>query len=766
MSRASGTSIFFVTAMLLGTIPLWPVYQTPAVIPVVVGGVIGGAAIALAGVRFRWPGFAVLLVTVGFWLVTGVALTLPGQTVWAVLPSPEGLLELTRASVLGWKQLVTISLPVGTYQSLLVPAFVLVLGSTVLGLSVALRSRHAAWGFIAPAAVLLAGIALGDSRSFLEFVSSPGILVVTLAWYLWFRRAPGPRFPMRAIAGTLVLMLSVGGAVTLIGSVPATGPRAVVRNVVAPPFDVRSYPSALSGYRAYLSPEMSNAVMFEVSGLPAGGRMSIARLPSYDGVVAGPGTGEFQRVPFDIDQAAAGGTPVSLGVRVDAYRGVWVPGVGPLESIAFSGPTAKANTDGFFYDASEETMALDTGGLSRGDAYRLTAVLPKMIAIPSVADLVPGAGAGGGSAVSGVPPELDGFLRAASPADSPAGVRLGAALQALASSGYVSHGIAAGEPFSRSGHGADRLTQLFTAVPMLGDSEQYAVAAALLAHRLGFPARVVVGFAPAGDGSGATDVRGSDISAWIEVETLDGSWLGIDPTPSVRPVPDSVPENVSAANRGPVIMPPEAAGAPDIAATVPLANEEERAVATPISFWLVLGRILGITGLCLAVLVLVLGPVGAVLLAKSRRRRSRQSLGDGRVRARAAWQEYLDASVDVGHPRVASGTRLEMAEAFGGQALLVFATGCDRAAFAPISPSEADVQRLWRESDLLREGLFRSLAPARRLRARASPLTLPAYHYWQRLCARARRARLGLARRFLPDSGPRSADGQSGAARR
>ena len=39
-----------------------------------------------------------------------------------------------------WKQLLTITLPVGSYQALLVPAFLLVLVTVVVGLSLALRS--------------------------------------------------------------------------------------------------------------------------------------------------------------------------------------------------------------------------------------------------------------------------------------------------------------------------------------------------------------------------------------------------------------------------------------------------------------------------------------------------------------------------------------------------------------------------------------------------------------------------------------------------
>ena len=49
--------------------------------------------------------------------------------------------DLLAGVALGWKQLLTITLPVGDYQALLVPAFVLVLTSTIVALSVALRAQ-------------------------------------------------------------------------------------------------------------------------------------------------------------------------------------------------------------------------------------------------------------------------------------------------------------------------------------------------------------------------------------------------------------------------------------------------------------------------------------------------------------------------------------------------------------------------------------------------------------------------------------------------
>ena len=76
-------------------------------------------------------------------------------------------------------------------------------------------------------------------------------------------------------------------------------------------------------------------------------------------------------------------------------------------------------------------------------------------------------------------------------------------LDGLKKEGYISHGLDPDQPASRSGHAADRITELFTDPRMIGDAEQYSVAAALMARQLGFPARVVFGFAPQGSASTA-----------------------------------------------------------------------------------------------------------------------------------------------------------------------------------------------------------------------------------------------------------------------
>ena len=94
----------------------------------------------------------------------------------------------------------------------------------------------------------------------------------------------------------------------------------------------------------------------------------------------------------------------------------------------------------------------------------------------------------------------------------------------LKAEGYISHGVGDDEPASRSGHSADRITELLTDQRMIGDAEQYAVTAALMARQLGFPARVVFGFAPEGAG-GVARVTGDSVTAWIEVDTAENGWV-------------------------------------------------------------------------------------------------------------------------------------------------------------------------------------------------------------------------------------------------
>src|SRR5690606_18291728 len=93
-------------------------------------------------------------------------------------------------------------------------------------------------------------------------------------------------------------------------------------------------------------------------------------------------------------------------------------------------------------------------------------------------------------------------------------------------------------------------------VAAVGDDEQFAVAAALIADELGFPARVVVGARLWSDDPGVRvcesgACRAQDLSAWTEVFTDDGRWVPVDVTPqwaqspSLEVTEQRDPENVT-----------------------------------------------------------------------------------------------------------------------------------------------------------------------------------------------------------------------------
>ena len=347
----------------------WPVYRATPYLVAVAGAMIAGTVVALLGARFRWPSFAVLLVSVAVFLVAGVPLAVPGRAIAGVLPSWDGILELAGAVVFGWKQLLTITLPVGDYQALLVPAFLMFFASTVVALTIALRARFGELAVIAPIVAFLVAIAFGPDQATWPVPLALGMLVTVLAflvWHRWRRRREAIRTLARAtpdaqgrpletagdaalgirtiLAGGLILAVASAASIGATTLAPVTGERDVLRTSVVQPFDPRDYPSPLAGFRRYLRDDRVDDVMLRVDGLPAGARLRIATLDSYDGVVYAVGSatvesasGTFVRIPQSVDQSDVTGQQVTLLVEIDGYQGVWIPTAGAFESIDFTG---------------------------------------------------------------------------------------------------------------------------------------------------------------------------------------------------------------------------------------------------------------------------------------------------------------------------------------------------------------------------------------------------------------------------------------------
>ncbi|MGL4338998.1 MAG: transglutaminase-like domain-containing protein [Rhodoglobus sp.] len=727
---------------LIAATALWPIYRSTSLVILVIVALAAGSAVAIFGAYFQLKSPLIMLFSAAVFLLIGVPLAVPGSAQNGVFSTIEGLRELVAGVALSWKQLLTITLPVGDYQALLVPALVLILGSTVVGLSVALRAPRPELAVVAPIVVFVAATALGPQSSDQSLWAPITLFVGLLLWLLWLRwyRRQGSIRALPASArrskttrsvpgwivsgfqtfiSALALMAVASGVAAVAASVfPPSADRSVLRTALVQPFDPRDYVSPLSGFRSYWQPALAEVPLFEVRGLPKGSRIRLATLDTYDGVVYAVGSeqvtsesGTFVRVPSTVDQSGVSGREETVSITIGQYQGVWVPTIGLVESVDFtSGDTARLRDD-FYYNNTSGTAAV-VGGLSRGDAYTVTAVVPAQPIAAEFSALEPGSASV--PAPAQVPDELIATLDQYTTGVTGPGPRLVAMLSGLRKDGYISHGVEDDQPASRSGHAVDRIVQLFTEPRMIGDAEQYAVAAAVMAHEIGFPARVVLGFVPS-----SAQVTGSDVSAWIEIHTAKFGWVTIDPTPPIREIPEEIPQDKTQVARPQTIVPPPLVESDTLERQITRDSEQQQAPEVNLVLQVVLA-VLGVIGWVVVAVAVLLSPFLLVIAAKMRRRRLRRRAASPIHRITGGWREFEDAVADHGLTPVASATRSQVAAVAGGQRSEILAMITDRAVFAPETSTEADADSVWDAVDELQASLDQDLSRWQRLRTRIS----------------------------------------------
>jgi hypothetical protein len=729
-------------------IPWWPVYESGAFVVCAIVAVVAGLGIGTYGALSRWPAWLVTVAVAVAYLVLGVPAAVPSRAWLVVLPTPAGLADLIAGVALSWKQLLTVAAPVGSYQALLVPVFLLGLAGSAIAATIAFRTRHPVAAAIPPAVVFVAGIAFGVVHD--EFAAAAGLafLVAVVAWLVRAaivrRRALGGSPPKeaaladarRVLGATAILSFALAGAAVAAVALPIPQ-RTVARSELQPPFEPRAERSPLVGFRTAFQPGAQTQPMLEVRGLPEGAGLRVAALDTYDGVVYAVGgddgqglSGRFTRLPYRLDQSAAVGGEVRLDVTVVGYSGVWVPGMGRLERIEFAGTRQAALTDGFVYNDVTGTAAV-RDGLASGDRYTAWSVVPPVPA--DLSTLQPGTAVLPSS--PDLPDELATLLEGWAPASGTPGERLAGMIDGLHRDGYVSHGQDGEEP-SRSGHAVDRIAELAVERPMLGDGEQYAVAAALMAREIGFPARVAVGYLPAAradgtagasGGAGSIVLTNGDLQAWIEVQTADGAWRQVDPNPEVRDIPERQPDEPVVVSRPQSALPPPEPRTPvdELSEEPEQAGDDGAADEQP---WI--GIVLGIAsglGIALLVLSLLASPFLAIIAAKLRRRRIRRRAATLEQRIEGGWQEFADTAADFGLPVAEAGTRAEQAASVGGLDSLVLAGVVDRALYAPGSPAEGDDERVWTTVAELRRRLATEAGTRRSMLAAISLGSLGGY---------------------------------------
>lgn len=771
--RIVAGSLLFGAVVVIAGIAAWPIYRDVSFVVLVGVSALVAAAIAALAWSRRWGGWRVTGLLAAAFFVLGIPLAVPSR-LGGPLEIARGLADLGLGALFAWKDLITVDLPVGTYRNLLVPALIVFLVGTCAGLLLSWREGRSAYGAVPVALAMISfGLFFGRTTVSAPLVIGPLVLsapvettlgitglLVSLLWLAWRSRDERMRSLRRAAAssgvrvsrrptgvdqrrtalGAGMLVVAVAVAAIVVPFAARGAERDVLRASVGPELAISSAVSPLAQYRSQFSDARADEVLFTVAArgaLPE--RVRLATLDSYDGeIYRSGGTGavdqaRFVRVPST--RAAGSGRPVDAQVTIQQLDGIWMPTIGRLEAVDFTGPRAASLADRFYYRADAAAgVQTAAGGLTAGDAYRLTAVEP---ATPDLATIEAPGGLGERTAA---PDSLRTWVD--EHASGSGGAALAGLVVLLRERGYLSHGLDAGQspPVwmqslpdyafqpSASGHSLARIDAMFgrlleretdpraaasgNYVAAVGDDEQFATAVALIAQELGFPARVVVGVRlsaadPALRTCEAGVCRAQDLAAWTEVQSAAGEWVPVDVTPQYAQSPSLEvteqrnPENVTEVRPDQVedVVPPDpvqedngADDGTDDAAGLDLA-------------WL--WPILRIGGIVLLVLLLILGPFALIVAAKASRRRTRRTQGPPAARIAGGWDEYVDAAVDARREASPALTRGELAGLFATPSGAALATDADRAVFSGAEVSAGDAAEYWRVVDQERRTLRR-----------------------------------------------------------
>ncbi|SDH24090.1 transglutaminase-like domain-containing protein [Agrococcus jejuensis] len=695
-----------VLAILAACLPMGALFGSTRIVPVVATALLVGTGIGLLGWWRRWPALWLILVGIAAFVVVAPPLAAP-EALAGILPTFDAYGIVVPAIWQSWRDILTIAPPVGVGGGVLVAPLLLVLVGSAISSSIVLRAHRAELAGLVPVAIAAWTILFGPADPWSPVLHA--VLVMSLVVVLVSivrqarRRRAAPRtlstLWRRSIASLTVAAAAIGCGI--VGGAAMVGDRVVLRTdpVV---LDTSDLDSPLSAFRASHDPDRRDETVLVATGMQQGDRLALAVLDAYDGVVAGVGDAAFVRMPA----VPPTGDDV-LGVAVQALEGPWLPHVGTPESVGFVGSRAAVLQASLHADADTGDL-LATAGIDSGDAYEVS--FSRSPVVDDLATLSPA----GSPRLDVVPPAdavawLSGWTEDA----TTPGERLAALVAGLAADGYLSHGVE-GDPASRAGHSVARIAELFDGV-MVGDGEQYAVAAALLAEQLGFPARIVVGYVPQSivDGEPTTVVAG-DLDAWVEVSTQEAGWVAIGVTPESRPIPE---EESTAPQPSTQPQPPAAPVLPE--GGVDRGEQPADPVQPPAQAAEdgVLRTVLGIVAATLGGMLLIASPVLVILGAKLLRRRRRRRASSRADRVEGAWKEFVDATVDRGRTRRPGATRLETAR---GDREVAFATAIDRALFGRVDPDDAAADAAWEAGGELVAGLDRDRSWLERLRARLS----------------------------------------------
>ncbi|MCC4248638.1 DUF3488 and transglutaminase-like domain-containing protein [Microbacterium testaceum] len=783
-SRVVAGAVYTAVCALLAAVAAWPVYASPAFLVVAAVAVpVAAGLVALSSWR-RWGGWITAALIAGAFAVLAVPLAVPsrlggpleivrglGEAFSGVVLAWKDLVTV-ELPVGDYRNLLVPALVVflvGTAATLALALRSDRLAPAAVVSGLAMSGFGLFFGRTSTSAPLTAGpVALAAPVE-----TGVGVVAVLSAvlWLAWRTRdertralrraseAGAVRLPRRhsrtdrrrAALGAGMVVVAVVIAVAVVPWAAKDADRRVLRSAAGPERQIAEAVSPLSEYRAMFSDARAEDVLFRVGeGAAAPERIRIATLDVYDGEVfrsSGSGPGAFVRVPSSLPRGD--GRSVEADIEIVDLRGIWMPTAGQVVSATFEGERQNVLADRFYYSVDARAgVQIADGGLTVGDRYEIAAVEPTDD--DPATFTAPGVD-GGVSGGENLRRWVDEHASGDSGADLVALVRL------LRERGYLSHGLtpAAGAPApawtaelpgyqlqpSASGHSLARIDTMFQRllereddpraeasgnyVAAVGDDEQFAVAVALIARELGFPSRVVVGTRLASSDPGvatceAGECRAGDLSAWTEVQGDDGRWAAIDSTPqwelspSLEVTQQRDPENVTEVRPDTVdeVVPPD-----PVQEDNGLAEDDRNDDGIDLAW---LWPVLRVAGISLLIVLILFGPLLAIVVAKILRRRGRRRDPDPRASIAGGWDEYVDAGVDAGRDLRPSSTRRELAAVLDTPSGMRLADDADRAVFSSRTVTADEASEFWRIVDAERRTLTRQRGWWQRVRAAVS----------------------------------------------
>ena len=741
-----------------GSLPFWLTVGTAACLTGLLIAMLPRRGIATALLQ------PLLLIAAQFLL--GPIFALNGTTLAHILPTWATLTQGWSATFSAFKTLAAIDPPLGQEAGGLMALWTLMLWTCYLAVLLARyglgrnlgRPTHPV-AVVASALPILATMAvsaaLGTSRGIYPALTG-GILWLLLL--IWSAIGLG-LLRLQGTASALLTLALAAGVICSVGLLPAPT-RLVIRDHYQPPMDPYQFTSPLSDYRAYVKRHRDDTLV-TVHNLPAGTPVRMAVMDRYDGKVwnlsdsSGAGAADYRRIGAQIrteaqqekaKDAKSAGKPFTATFQIrEGFNHAWLPSAGQVEGID---PVQGLQREDLYFNKATDT-ALTDQVLQAGSSYTVHGLTEDRPETRRIADSDPGQ--------AQVPPLADAPESLPKAAASMTSMQVRGGARALAieerlhKEGWFSHGLAGDYP-SPSGHGDYRINQLLQGQAMVGDSEQYASAMALLARQMGLPSRVVLGFLPKNrdgsisrsrtrteaDGSTRIDFTGRDAQAWVEVNLKGLGWVPFYPTPPETKTPDKSLESTPPDPRTLVRQPPPPLVDPprDDRTTqgrTSVGGQEASRQSSP-SFWQRYGPVIAKATLWTmpfwlpALMILLLFAVKAWL------RRQARSTGDAKTRIRAGWRQIGNLGRQTGLPL--EGTRSEQA-ALIARTLLTDPPGsssarlrreldrlrdmADQASFDRNPSDEQEAEACWQLVDKLRSAILASLPRTRRWRALLSP---------------------------------------------